>query len=325
MIPSVVTVDRYLVTSTRERVLFVNPVPSYGLETALELAAARPDVLFAFVEWWKLDDEERAALNERLAAKLPNVLLRPATDDPGAVYADARVLLAPFLLDGRPRGRPRSPGQRDSGAGPRSPRAVARPSGRAAGWSAATRRSASGRSRSASSSTIRTATASVCEAARAHSQREEVDPEVIVARFERALADLVASFRDPSTGPVDSSGAPRAVTPELSVVIPVRDAAATIEDQIDALLGQEWDRPWELVVVDNGSHDATQTIVERYADRDDRVRLVDASDRPGVAHCRNVGIRAARADAIAMCDADDVVAPGWLRARWARACVPTSS
>jgi len=104
------------------------------------------------------------------------------------------------------------------------------------------------------------------------------------------------------------------VSAELSVVIPVRDAAGTIQDQVDALLAQEWDRPWELVIVDNGSRDATRSIVERYTARDARVRLVDASDRPGVAHCRNAGVRAALADAIAMCDADDVVAPGWVRA-----------
>jgi glycosyltransferase involved in cell wall biosynthesis len=104
------------------------------------------------------------------------------------------------------------------------------------------------------------------------------------------------------------------VTPELTVVIPVRDAAATIVDQLTALLGQDWDRPWELVVADNGSTDATRAIVERRAADDARVRLVDASDRPGVAHCRNAGIRAAQADAIAMCDADDIVAPGWVRA-----------
>ncbi len=104
------------------------------------------------------------------------------------------------------------------------------------------------------------------------------------------------------------------MTPQLSVVIPVRDAAATIEDQLDALLSQDWDRPWELVVVDNGSRDETPEIVERHAACDARVRLVDVSDRPGVAHCRNAGIHAALADAIAMCDADDIVAPGWLRA-----------
>jgi glycosyltransferase involved in cell wall biosynthesis len=102
--------------------------------------------------------------------------------------------------------------------------------------------------------------------------------------------------------------------PELSVVIPARDAAATIDAQLEALLGEDWSRPWELVVADNGSRDATRAIVGRYAARDHRVRLVDASDRPGVAHCRNVGLASARAGAIAMCDADDVVGRGWVRA-----------
>jgi glycosyltransferase involved in cell wall biosynthesis len=102
--------------------------------------------------------------------------------------------------------------------------------------------------------------------------------------------------------------------PALSVVIPARDAAATIDAQLEALLAEDWSQPWELVVVDNGSRDATGTIVRRYAARDERVRLVDASDRTGVAHCRNVGLASARADAIAMCDADDVVATGWVRA-----------
>jgi glycosyltransferase involved in cell wall biosynthesis len=208
MIPSVVTVDRYIVTSNRERVLFVNPVPSYGLETALELAAARPDVPFAFVEWWKLDDDERAALNERLVAKLPNVLLRPATDDPGAVYADARLLLAPFLLDGRPRvvleaqanGIPvlarDLPALRETvGPGGRLVRSEASINE----WAAALGELIDDPERYRE----------VCEAARAHAHREEVDPEVIVSRFERALADLVAGSRDPAIGPVDSSGAPR--------------------------------------------------------------------------------------------------------------------
>lgn len=107
---------------------------------------------------------------------------------------------------------------------------------------------------------------------------------------------------------------PELNVPELSVVIPARDAAATIDSQLEALLAEVWDRPWEIVVVDNGSRDATTAIVGRYIDRDPRVRLIDASDRPGVSHSRNVGIAAARAVSVAMCDADDVVADGWVRA-----------
>jgi glycosyltransferase involved in cell wall biosynthesis len=206
MVPSVVTVDRYLVESTRERVLFVNPVPSYGLEAALALAAARPDVQFAFVEWWELDDLERAELDARLA-KLPNVILRPATPDPSAVYADARVLLAPFLLDGRPRvvleaqanGIPvlasDLPALRET-VGPAGHFVAA--DAPVADWAAALADLIDDPDR------YRTAS----ESARAHARREEVDPDVIVARFESALAGLVDDFRNPASGPKDSSDAP---------------------------------------------------------------------------------------------------------------------
>jgi glycosyltransferase involved in cell wall biosynthesis len=102
--------------------------------------------------------------------------------------------------------------------------------------------------------------------------------------------------------------------PALSIVIPARDAAATIDAQLEALLAEDWLAPFEVVVVNNGSRDATTAIVERYAARDARVRLVDASDRRGVSHTRNVGLAAARSELVAMCDADDIVAPGWVSA-----------
>jgi glycosyltransferase involved in cell wall biosynthesis len=104
------------------------------------------------------------------------------------------------------------------------------------------------------------------------------------------------------------------LTPELSVVVPALDAEATIGEQLDALLGQEWARPFEVIVVDNGSTDGTREVVERYRSRDARVRLVDGSGQRGVAHARNVGLCAARGEAVAFCDADDVVARGWVRA-----------
>jgi len=100
----------------------------------------------------------------------------------------------------------------------------------------------------------------------------------------------------------------------LTVVVPAHDAAATIGAQLDALLAQTWDRPWEIVVVDNGSRDATRAVVEQYARRDARVRLVDAPERGSAAYARNTGIAAARAEAVAMCDADDVVHEGWVAA-----------
>lgn len=101
---------------------------------------------------------------------------------------------------------------------------------------------------------------------------------------------------------------------ELSVVVAAYNAAATIEDQLNALLAQEWDGTWEIVVADNGSTDDTRGVVGRIAAADPRVRLVDATDRRGPAHARNLGVQSARGDSVAFCDADDVVGIGWLRA-----------
>lgn len=101
---------------------------------------------------------------------------------------------------------------------------------------------------------------------------------------------------------------------DLSVVIPAHNAADTLGAALDAVLGQEWEGEWEVVVVDNRSTDGTAALVRAYAARDPRVRLVSASDRGGASYARNVGIEAAASDHIAACDADDVVESGWLRA-----------
>lgn len=93
-----------------------------------------------------------------------------------------------------------------------------------------------------------------------------------------------------------------------------RNAAETVAVQLEALAGQEWAHEWELIVVDNGSTDDTLEIVESFRPRFPSLRVVDASDRPGAAHARNAGVIAAQAEAIAFCDADDEVAPGWLAA-----------
>ncbi len=101
---------------------------------------------------------------------------------------------------------------------------------------------------------------------------------------------------------------------QLSVVIPARNARATLDAQLDALLGQQADCTWEVVVVDNGSDDGTPALVEEYTRRDPRVRLVRADDASGPSHARNVGAQHARGTHLACCDADDVVAGGLVAA-----------
>ncbi len=100
----------------------------------------------------------------------------------------------------------------------------------------------------------------------------------------------------------------------LSVVIPCYNVEATIGEQLEALLGQEWPGEWEVVVVDNGSTDRTRDVVGAFAAAHPRLRVVQATAGQSISYARNAGVRAAHFDAIAICDGDDVVGPGWVAA-----------
>jgi glycosyltransferase involved in cell wall biosynthesis len=100
----------------------------------------------------------------------------------------------------------------------------------------------------------------------------------------------------------------------ISVIIPTLNAAHTLEDQLDALAHQRFDGEFEVIIADNGSTDDTRAVVEKWHGRLPSLRVVDASARPGSPSARNAGVHAASGTSLAFCDADDVVADGWLAA-----------
>ena len=97
----------------------------------------------------------------------------------------------------------------------------------------------------------------------------------------------------------------------VSVVIPTHNAAEFIGHQLDALARQTYRGRFEVVVVDNRSTDALDAALRPFFDLLD-LRVESAPARAGVSHARNVGCATARGELIAICDADDVVAPEWL-------------
>ena len=98
--------------------------------------------------------------------------------------------------------------------------------------------------------------------------------------------------------------------PIVSVIVPARDAAATLPRTLAALVAQQCAGGFEVIVVDDGSSDATAQIVR---DTGPPVTLVQQPALgPGVA--RNRGVEAAQTTRLAFCDADVVPAPGWLAA-----------
>jgi glycosyltransferase involved in cell wall biosynthesis len=97
---------------------------------------------------------------------------------------------------------------------------------------------------------------------------------------------------------------------DVSVVVPVRDEEGTIAALLDSLLAQIR-RPEEIVTVDGGSRDRTVEIIEEYARKDPRIRLVRTTGAfPGEG--RNLGVQASCHDVIAFTDAGIRLDSRWL-------------
>lgn len=106
--------------------------------------------------------------------------------------------------------------------------------------------------------------------------------------------------------PIDLKGTPM---PKASIIVPAHNAAATLLGTLESLLGQTY-RDFEIIVVDDGSTDATRRIAEAYC-ADPRVRVV-RQKHTGVSAARNTGIDLARGRFIGFCDADDMWLPSKL-------------
>jgi glycosyltransferase involved in cell wall biosynthesis len=100
----------------------------------------------------------------------------------------------------------------------------------------------------------------------------------------------------------------------VSVIVPARDAAATLGATLRALQAQDLDARFEVLVVDDGSRDATAQIAQDAQAAGAPVRLLRMEHSAGAGSVRNHGAAAARGAVLAFTDADCMPAPGWLRA-----------
>jgi len=103
--------------------------------------------------------------------------------------------------------------------------------------------------------------------------------------------------------------------PQFSVVLPTRNRAASLVRALRSVC--DVDRrglDFEIVVVDNGSNDEAQRVVERAKAASPVPMRCVREPRPGLARALNRGIEAARGAIIAVTDDDQVVDRGWIRA-----------
>ena len=97
VVPPAIDPERYKVPPSEmvgDSVLFINPHPNKGVDTAIELARLNPDIPFIFQESWRLDTPLKAALQQQTSS-LANVEWRAPQTNMREVYRRARIVLIP--------------------------------------------------------------------------------------------------------------------------------------------------------------------------------------------------------------------------------------
>jgi len=96
----------------------------------------------------------------------------------------------------------------------------------------------------------------------------------------------------------------------VSIIMPVYNTAAYLEESVGSVLAQEH-RNWELLMVDDGSTDASGKLCDRLAAGDSRIRVIH-QENAGVSAARNRGLEEAGGDYICFLDSDDLLDPAYL-------------
>ena len=92
---------------------------------------------------------------------------------------------------------------------------------------------------------------------------------------------------------------------QVSIVMPYYNAAAYINDTVNAIIGQSY-KDWELIIVDDCSPAPdTKVVLNSVSALDERIKVLRAEKNGGAGLARNIGIKEAKGRYLAFCDSDD--------------------
>ena len=97
---------------------------------------------------------------------------------------------------------------------------------------------------------------------------------------------------------------------KLSIIIPVYNVERYLRSSLDSLLAQTF-KDWEAICVDDGSTDSSGSILDEYAEHDNRIKVVHQANAK-VHAARNNALDLAQGEWIGFFDPDDIIAPRWL-------------
>ncbi|MFI5550087.1 CDP-glycerol glycerophosphotransferase family protein [Streptomyces sp. NPDC051738] len=101
--------------------------------------------------------------------------------------------------------------------------------------------------------------------------------------------------------------------PRFSIIVPVFKVQGFLRECLDSVLGQSY-TDFEVIAVDDRSPDGCPAILDAYAERDARVRVLHLAENVGLGRARNAGLEEASGDYVLFLDSDDSYTPGLLAA-----------
>ncbi|MCW2274668.1 glycosyltransferase [Rhodoblastus acidophilus] len=133
---------------------------------------------------------------------------------------------------------------------------------------------------------------------------EEINAGAFIAARSARFASVAANAQQQPKGA--SQRERNSDRPDVSIIIPVFNAAPYLEECLDSVLGQSLETI-EVICVDDASTDDSAKILQEAADRDPRVRVLSNPDNLGAGPSRNRGLDAARGRFLRVVDADDLL------------------
>lgn len=92
----------------------------------------------------------------------------------------------------------------------------------------------------------------------------------------------------------------------ISVIIPLFNAEESIEKCLDSIKNQTWKGEFEIIVINDGSTDRSEKILESYRQKNPEMPILLINQQNGgVSKARNTGLKIAKGDYIALLDSDD--------------------
>ena len=92
--------------------------------------------------------------------------------------------------------------------------------------------------------------------------------------------------------------------PAISIVMPVYNTEKYVDKAIESILNQSF-TDYEFIIIDNGSQDSSGEIINKYARRDNRIRVIHNEKNVYISEARNAAISEAVGEYLYLIDSDD--------------------